>query len=93
VAASPHQSQDADVIAKLVCSSPPQFSKLEFIDAFSVVASLCLKQQSYFWDADPRITELMHLASKQPYSLFQMPSSLSGAFKHSSTVSRFEALK
>lgn len=93
VTSSPQHTQDAEVIERLVRSDPPSFSKREFIDAFSIVAMLCLKHQSYFWNSDPRITELMHLASKQPYSLFKIPGTLSSAFKESSTASRFETLE
>lgn len=86
--ATSKQPQDADTIDKLVIADPPHFSKLEFIDAFAVVASLCLKHLDYFWDTDPRITELLHLAGKQPYSMFNSPGSLAGSFIASSKFSR-----
>ena len=84
--------QDADMIDKFVCSNPPHFHPTEFIDVFSVVASTCLRHLSFYWDADPRLTELLHLASKQPYNLFTTGDTLSSAFVKSATMSRFHAL-
>jgi hypothetical protein len=98
---SPEQISLNEKLSELfrLSSRGSSFTCGEFLDLMTVMVLLCLNHCQYAWETDPRVTDLVYVASQYPSQCYRdqqpQPQSqpLSQAFILSSKASKFESLR